>query len=349
MTVTESVAERPMPRFVHLACVASAVLVTSGARAQAVDSGRAHADALFAEGQQLMSAGQIPAACERFEQSQREDPKLGRLLNMAYCHQQLGKTATAWAEYNQAAAVAVQSHQSERETFARARAAELAAKLSFVRLDMQAGVDVALVSVDGRPLPRDQWAVPFPIDPGVHQITVEAPGHQARTKSVKVDDAQTVHVPIEPLDALPPPEASAAPAGPTPLPSQPASGGAGGGADTSDAGSHHVARTVGWVVGALGVAGLGVGTGFAIRAMSLKNEADPSCKNKLCDPHGLSLIGDATTSATISTVGFVVGLVGVAAGGWLILDPLGSPTKATARVDVYGGPGRGGIALEGAW
>src|SRR5258708_20703944 len=195
---------RSMPRTVTLAAGALCALTARTASAQ-VDDKRARADALFNEGQQLVSAGQTAAACEKLEESQREDPKLGRLLNVAYCHEQLDKIATAWSEYNQAVAVALQSHQAEREAFARGRAKELASKLSFVRLDLRPGAEITQVLVDGRPVQRDQWAVPFPIDPGSHELSFGAPGHVTSTQSGKVGDTEAVRLVVDPLDFPPPP------------------------------------------------------------------------------------------------------------------------------------------------
>ena len=83
------------------------------------------------------------------------------------------------------------------------------------------------------------------------------------------------------------------------------------------------------------MAALGVGTGFGLYAMSLRNQADPECPNKLCTPHGKSLIDDASTAATVATVGLIVGVVGVGAGTWLLLRPL--PTGGAT------------VALQGSW
>ena len=70
------------------------------ARADALPVGdtRAQADDEFNEGKRLMDAGDTAAACAKFAHSQELDPKLGRLLNLAFCHEQQGKTASAWSE-----------------------------------------------------------------------------------------------------------------------------------------------------------------------------------------------------------------------------------------------------------
>jgi hypothetical protein len=342
-----------------LASVAAIVLAAPALHAQTLDERRARADALFNEGQQLLSANQIPAACAKLEESQRQDPKLGRLLNVAYCHERQGRIATAWAEYNQAAAVALQGRQTERETFARGRASELAAKLSFIRLDMQQGAEIGTILVDGRPVPRDQWSIPFPIDPGSHNLSFEAPAHKSQTQTVTVEDAQTVRVIVTPLepapaDAAPAPAPAPPPAAlltPTPAPT-PASEPAPEGRPPAS----HTLRTIGWIVGGVGVVGIGVGTGFALHSLSQKSDADKLCPAKLCTPKGTSLISDATTSANIATAGFAVGLVGLAAGAWLVIQPFRSSPKTAAsalavqaRLSPYVGPDRTGVALEGTW
>lgn len=329
---------------IAVALVAMSQASAHVAQAQTVDESRSRADALFNEGQQLLSAGQLVAACAKLEESQRVDPKLGRLLNVAYCHERVGRIATAWSEYNQAAAVAMQSRQSDREAFAHGRAAELAAKLSFVRLDVPAGSELAQVTIDGRALTREQWTVPFPIDPGSHTLTFDAPGRQTQTETVKVADAETVRVvvaPFQPAEASPTPPPSPAPPAPVAAPVSPPPAEA----PTSQGGS----RVPGWIVGGVGVVGLGVGAAFAIDSLSLKHQADSECLNKQCTSHGMSLISDATTAANIATASLVVGTVGVAVGTWLIIHPLHLSGGSSARLAPYVASDRAGVALDGAW
>jgi hypothetical protein len=321
-------------RFVRLALPVCAVLasVSPGARAQAIDETRARADTLFREGQSLVTAGQIAAGCSKLEESQRVDPKLGRLLNVAYCHEQLGRTATAWSEYNQAAALALQTKQAERESFARDRAATLSRKLSFVQLDLAATPDLSAVTIDGKSVDHDQWALPFPIDPGTHTLSLAAPGRRARDQPLVIDAPGTLRVVTDALEPLPAGPA-VAPATVVPAPAagpEPAAPSPEAPAKATSAGGD---RTLGWIVGGTAVAALGVGTGFGFYAMSLRNQADPECPGKLCTPHGKSLIDDASTAATVATIAFIVGAVGVGAGTWLLLRPL--PTGG-ATVAVQG-------------
>jgi hypothetical protein len=334
------------------ACVV--VLCAASAGAQPSDAVRAQADALFREGQQLLAAGQLASACAKLEESERLDPKVGRLLNVAYCHEKQGRIATAWHEYDQAATGAVQAGQAERrEKFARGHAAALATQLSFLRLELASPPEGAQVSIDGKPLPRDQWNIPFAVDPGPHTITVQAPGYQTRTQAATITATGETRVQVNALEkeeaAPPPPPAPAreptAPA-PTEAAATPQSVPAPVAESPPATGS---SRTLAWIVGSGGVAALGVGVGFGFEALSLKGQADSHCPNRQCDPTGLSQISNAKTAATVSTIGLAVGVVGIGAGAWLLLRSSSSPSAARATVAPFVAADRAGVAVQGAW
>jgi hypothetical protein len=102
----------------------------------------------------------------------------------------------------------------------------------------------------------------------------------------------------------------------------------------------------------VGVSGFAVGGVFGILAMSKKSSADNECPNKVCNPQGTALISQAQTSATVSTIGFGVGLAGAAAAAWLFIRPPGSVKageKASARWAPVLGPRFSGLGLEGSW
>src|SRR5687767_12500948 len=79
------------------------------------------AEVLFSEARALMKDGRWEEACPKLEASHSLDPALGTLLNLAECYAKVGRTASAWLRYREAAAVAVQQGQKEREGIARER------------------------------------------------------------------------------------------------------------------------------------------------------------------------------------------------------------------------------------
>ncbi len=311
------------------------------ARADAPPAGdtRAQADDEFNEGKRLMDTGDTAAACAKFAHSQELDPKLGRLLNLAFCHEQEGKTASAWNEYNGAAALAEQKGQDERVEFAREHAAAVAKKLSFVHLDVPA--NAAVVEVDGTGLSRDRWPTPLPFDPGEHKVVTSAPGKKPRSLVVVVDstpgiqefrisplDDDSVAVPVAPQEAL----------SPRPPLGEPVSPGAHSGPNHAPA----------FIASGVAAAGVGVGVVFGLEAMSKKGDADPLCPAKQCDAQGRSLISEAQSAATLSTIGFGVGLAGAAAATWLFIRPPGGD-HVSARLTPWVGPHVSGLAMGGAW
>ncbi len=301
---------------------------------------RVQADAEFAEGKQLLDAGQIAAACARFAKSQDLDPKLGRLLNLAFCHEQEGKTTSAWNEYNAAAALAAQKGQPDRVDFAREHAVSIAKHLSFLHLDVPAGVET--IEVDGAGVPRDRWATPLPLDPGDHKIAIAAAGKKPASVAVTVSPVPGVQE-----LAIPPLEADRAAA---PVAASAASAGAGAGAlpagDAEQA--HSASRAPAYVAAGVAVVGLGVGVAGGLVAMSKKDQADLQCPEKLCNPAGRALVSDAQTAATMSTVGFGVGLAGAAAAVWFFLHAASSDSGA-ARLTPVIGPRSASLGLEGTW
>src|SRR5688572_27163245 len=87
-------------RFASPAAFAVAVLLAHGlAHAQ---SSEARAQVLFDEAKSEAKRGNLAAACEKFVASHKLDPAGGTILHVADCHENEGKLASAWAEYNEA-------------------------------------------------------------------------------------------------------------------------------------------------------------------------------------------------------------------------------------------------------
>ncbi len=92
--------------------------------------------------------------------------------------------------------------------------------------------------------------------------------------------------------------------------------------------------------------GLGLGTAFGLMASSDKNNAD-------CDSNGFckgsSALNDAHSHATVSTVGFVAGVLVAAGVGLVIWGPKGGGKAGAVRAaPVVIGSG-GGVVVGGAF
>lgn len=323
---------------VFAATLAALLLSAPAASADPTAADKAMAEALFRDAKELSSAGKLADACPKFAESHRLDPKPGTILNLAACHEHQGRTASAWADYSEAAILAARARQPDREAFARGKVDELEKKLSYVSFRVPA-VDGLELSLDGKSLTTAAAGTRVPLDPGEHVIEARAPGREVWTQKLEVPVGpaeRTVEIP-----ELTPEGGAAAPA-PAPAPPEkpPAS------SVTEDP-----KRLAAWGAVGLGVVGLGVGAFFGLRTLSEKSTVDDNCTGSFCNQAGLDANDRAYTAATLSTVGFGVGVVSLAAGVVLLVvtkdDAKGN--AARARVSPALGPGRAGLALGGVW
>jgi hypothetical protein len=298
----------------------------------------------YDEAEKSMAAGKIDEACARYAESQRLDPQLGTLLHLADCLEQNGQTASAWASFREAAELAEKNGDQRRE-LARARVERLVPRLSHLRIDVSQGAELQ-VERDGIIVGAALWGAPIPTDPGVHTITAKAPGRRSwsGTAVVKADGASTtVSVPELAREVPVSPEAqvSLAPAAQTEAsriePREQSS---------------LAERWPALAAGGVGVVGVVVGSIFGLQSMSKQDEAAQHCNGSVCsDQAGVRLKDEAMAAGNISTVAFIVGGVGLAAGGvlWFTLPVSGESARRTARGDVHLGFGPSRIVVEHRW
>jgi hypothetical protein len=321
--------------------VVACITFVSAARGDASTQDQALAEALFREGKRLVSSGSIPEACAKFAESQRLDPRTGTLLYLATCHEQQGKTASAWAEYNEVAEQSSHQKQSDRAALARGRLVALEPKLSrlVVKAPATRGVSITL---DGHALNPAALGTPLPVDPGTHTIAAAAPGKKAWTVGVEIaPGSSTSEVGVPPLD-----DEAAPVVTPAPAPAQQSTPHADD-APTTDGSS---ARTIGMVVGGAGVVALGIGSYFGLHAAAQRRDADTMCVGTACTQAGLDEHANSRTSALVSTVAFAIGIPAVVAGAWLFFtSPRPGARTATTRIAPAIAPGSARLVAETRW
>jgi hypothetical protein len=303
-------------RFLAVA-VAALVLVLSTSRARSAEptaSDKALAESLFQSGRQLMEAGKLAQACPKFQESYRLARKLGTLLNLATCHEAEGKTASAWAEFTEAEALATTAGQAERAQYARLHMDRLSRRLSTIVVEVPSPVAGIEVRLDGKVLGPAAFGTPVSVDPGEHKVEATAPGRTPWERSISIGagpssvrcvlpalgEATSSHEPPVRPPAL-------ATVSPPPVPPE-----------KRDAEDGSMQRNIGIVTASAGAIGLGFGAYFGVRTFSSRDEAEPHCHEKLCDQDGVDLRESAKTSATISTVAFAAGAVAVVVGVVLV-------------------------------
>jgi hypothetical protein len=213
------------------------------------------------------------------------------------------------------------------------------------------------VTVDGKPLAEKLVGSPLAVDPGEHTFTFTVPGGAPVTQTfvIKegVKDRDEIIVlggsaPVAPQPTPEPPAASTPPVAPPPrtaveataeTPSTPS--------PEKPAASGMPWRTVGWVLGGVGLAGIGVGTVLGLEALSTKSShCEP---NGMCTPPGTA--SNAYQQATISTVGLIAGGALLVGGLGLVLFAPGGERSSTTGVAIgpLAGPSTAGAYLSGRW
>ncbi|XYH94120.1 tetratricopeptide repeat protein [Sorangium sp. So ce1128] len=317
--------------------------VTLSGAASAERAVKPMAEALFRQGRDLFKRGQYPEACAKFEESQRLEPKPGTLLNLAVCHEKVGKLATAWAELRSVEEVARREGPPEREAFARAQRAALEERLARIELRMAAPPASLRLTLDGEPLNGAALNAPFPIDPGRHRVAAAAPGKKAWSTAVEVPPEQaSIVVAIPALEDAPPaaPEPRSAPAGAPPGALAPRAAAAPRPREPKPP-----AESTGTMLMAMGfsVGAVGLMVGAVAGAVTLSKSAALAevCTDDRCPPSRSGELSTAKTLANVSNAGFAVLAVGAGVGvaGLLMLPSRSSTAGARAALTPVLGPG----------
>ena len=279
---------------------------------------RVLAESLFREGRRLMDAGQVAEGCRKLEASQRLDPAPGTLLALATCHEEEGRSATAWSEFNQALSVARRDGRTDRARFAAEHIATLESVLPRLAIDVPAASRVPglVVLRNSAELNEAAWGSVLPADPGVVIIEARAPGRVPWTLQARATPSETVRVSVPAL-AIDETEKAGSPSPRAP--------------DVPSGAAYRPARrTIAIAVAGVAAAALGVGVYAGIRTLQKRSDSDSECPTVggeiRCTAQGAEDNGDAQTWATVANVTIGVGAVGAIVAGYLWLTS-GTPRK----------------------
>lgn len=270
----------------------------------------------FQRGRELAAQKRYGDACEAFERSLGFEAAIGTKFNLADCYEHVGRIASAQELFSEVALLAHAADEPERERVARERAAALEPRTAHLVVKPKVTPDDLEIRRNGVPIERGQWGKSLALDPGFYDVEASAGGNTWHQRVEIGGPGSTVWVLVPVLGG----ETAAAEApGPrrelkaAPPPAQ-------------------ETRTVlAWdragpaVVGlsAVAVAGLAVGTGFALKYKSKNDEAEAICQSTVCTADDIAehdqLVDDARASRTGMIVSYSVAgaaAIGVAAVIW---------------------------------
>ncbi len=326
--------------------VALAVAVPNVARADEEPSAAdvAAARALGQEGVKLADAGNCAEAIDKLSRAEKIFHAPTTLARLGECQVQMGKIVDGTENLNKVVREQLAPNAPPAFAQAQERAKKVLEaakpKIAKLKIAVAAPPDAQLhVKVDGEHMPNANLNTNRPIDPGEHTVEASAPGYLTATTKVRLTEGgndsvaltlepdpnapkKTDPAPIVPVTAPPP---NPQPDRPPPPPPQ-----------------EEPSRVPAYAALGVGVVGVGIGTVFGVMASSKKGDLEDRCPNKICTTDPADDIDSGKTLGTVSTVGFIVGGVGLIAGAYLFLTA-GPKRTATTKVSPFVGLGSAGV------
>jgi hypothetical protein len=299
---------------------------------------------LAMEGIKLANAGNCKDAVEKLARAQSLHPAPTILGRLGECQVALGKLVEGTENLRQVTRD-LPAHAPPAFVKAKARAERVLAanakRVGHLHIVLHAPPDAKVaLAVDGEPVRAELVGADRPTDPGAHVVTATAHGYLKASENVSVPEGADASVTIELKVDPNPTEEVATDGSPRPVPPPPR--------PPAPSGPSRVPSFVAFGAGGVGLA---VGAIFGGLALGQRGTLDGECSSgKVCPPSAQGTLSSLRTSSTVSTVGFVAGGVGVAAGVVLLFVPSASPARKTEqglRIQPYVGPT--GAGLTGAF
>ncbi len=159
------------------------------------------AKVLFDQGKALFAEGKYSEACAKLEASFKLSAVSSTRGMLGACYEKVGRLASAWAAFRDAAAIAERQGYGERAAAARQSAAELEPRLAHVTIDASALASIAdaRVTIDGIEQPRGALGTELPIDAGPHVIEATALDHKPWKSSFDILDGERHEIVVDAL------------------------------------------------------------------------------------------------------------------------------------------------------
>jgi hypothetical protein len=328
-----------------IVCCAAALTIGSPAFGQQNPSPEdtASARALGTEGVRLAESGDCTSAIPKLEASEKLYHAPTTLERLGECEVNVGRLVAGTEALNRVVRETLPTGAPPAFVTAQQRAAQLLAatqpKIGRVRVHVAgAPLDKVTVTIDGVAVPSALFDAPRATDPGPHEVKAAAPGFRTVTSSVQLGAGadSDVSLTLEPDPNAPPvPGEQGASTAATVNVLPPLS------PSTSTA-PNRIPAYVAFGIGGVGVA---LGSVFGIMALGTKSSLDNACPDKkMCPPSSQSDIDALSTRATVSSIGFGVGVVGLAVGVVLLVTShAGEARTASVRARPWLGIGTAGV------
>lgn len=186
------------------------------------------------------------------------------------------------------------------------------------------------VQLDGRRVNPAMLGFPKPVDPGHHIARVIVNGRESTRLSVMTEDGDSKRVELDTSSTAPKPTPRPKPEARPPRPADPG---------IRRPPPWYTRRTTGWISLGVGAAGLAAGATAGLAAVNTHRDLDAQCPNGECPESLWPDVRSFRRLRDLSTVCYVVGGVGVAAGATIVfLLPAKKVSANGATLTVALGP-----------
>jgi hypothetical protein len=260
---------------------------------------------LFAEGTSLMEQGKYDEALPKLQNAQKIDPGIGTLFNIAVCQQKLGRLGSAYRGYRDVMKLAGASGKKAREEAARAKLDEVKSAAPAFAIVSAEKADVT-VRVDGESIAKDDWTY-YPVDPGSHRVDAVAPEKKPWSTTLAAPaggTTQRISIPVLEVAKQ---------------------------TVTVTKETTNSRRTLGFIFGGVGVAGVITATVTGIMLLGDNSTAEEKCPfnpaldKKSCarpdgtvDQDGADAVNRGKTLLPINAIAWGVAAVGLGAGAFFL-------------------------------
>ncbi len=267
---------------------------------------------LVSDAKKAIKGGSFDDAVAKLRRADELDPSAATKVELANALAQSKKLIEATQVLRAAIEQGTGGAWAEKKAAEAAQSAlkELEPRIPWLAVSVEGPPESAVkVKVDGNDAEPGMEA---PVDPGEHTVSAEAEGYERAEKQVKVAEGkhEAVKLTLTKIETTPAPAAA------------------------SDDGGDILPAAIAFGVGGAGVV---VGSIFGIMAISQTGSVKDQCNDSgACPKDQASDLDSAKTSGTISTIGFIVGGVGIATG--VVLLVLGGDAPANASLQAEAGP-----------
>lgn len=285
--------------------IVAVALVTSGSAPANEATDKAAATKLLRTGNQLLGDGDYVAALEKFRAAYARYPSAKILLNIGTTLRQLGRNLEAAETYE----AYLKDPKAEPAKVADLQRILKEIEAITARVRIEVNEPGATVRLDSKDIRDFKSGMEIRVEAGDHTVIAERAGFPPAVQTVKLlpHEQRTIT-----LRLSPPEKVVVAVSGPQ--------------------------RTISYVVGGAGAAGLLAGGAAGIVAILQNKAAKGHCQaTTVCDQDGVDLGNRAKTSALVSTVTLAVGAGALVTGVILFLTTPSVPkTEPTPKAPLVG-------------